>query len=284
MQGFCWTGPDNPSRLSSTWSNKSVLADVHRAGRRLHLGRYITFQTKLNASEHESTMCACRVGDRRACVCLSNPHPSYLTLLSTHKSNNVCCPCINISSIKSSKGINFVLLQLTDRQLHSQPRPLVHWLSSGLTTRHGHANSECKWKHVCQTADFWGRGRPTLALLDVGAAEDGQHSTGLRITPLGLKLNCKCSMFSTWSFGTFISSHCSADQSFSAYTLMLYVTFPPLQKLPLSRFRRVISQRTRQPRSSCSNATPKINICTVSNKRFIFLLTIQKTQAWTALR
>lgn len=47
-----------------------------------------------------------------------------------------------------------------------------------------------------------------------------------------------------------------------------------LQKLSVSGFRRAISQHTRQPWSSCLNATLKINICTVPNKCFNILLSL----------
>lgn len=106
---------------------------MHGDGRRLHFGRYITFQTKLNGSECESTMCACRVGGQGACVCLSKPpypHPSYLTVLSAHRSNNVCRHRINISSIKSSKHAS-VLLCCSSWQTAAW----VHAASHGSCTR-----------------------------------------------------------------------------------------------------------------------------------------------------
>lgn len=118
---------------------------------------------------------------------------------------------------------------------------------------------------VCQTADLWGRGRLTLALLDASAAGEGKSSVVLKITSelqvlLGLLLvpiprQISAFLVELWSF--------------------LWLFFHRiLQKLSVSGFRRAISQHTRQPWSSCLNATLKINICTVPNKCFNILLSL----------
>lgn len=210
------------------------------AGRRARGGQASTFCPLHNISDKaqwewawKHHVCVQDRGVKEHVFVCPPPHPSYPTVLSAHRSN-VCCHRINISSIKSSKrgSISFCCSSWDGQLLGCmQPRILhegslsVVWAAQ--TTRQAHANSEYKWDHVCQTADLWGRGRLTLALLDVGAAKEGKHSVVLKITSSWLKLNCKRSILSTWSFGTFSSSHSSADQSFSGWTLMLFAPFLP---------------------------------------------------------
>lgn len=182
-----------------------------RGGRRLHFGRYITFQTKLNGSECENTTCVCRVGGQGACVCLSKPpprpHPSYLP---GHRSNNVCRHRINLPSMKSSQhaSISFwlQLMRQTAAWVHAATAPACGKAASlsVVWTRQAHANSECKWDHVCQPADLWIYGWTVV-----------QRRKG--------SFQCLRSRLYGWNwtaspFWIFMRSHSWADQAFPGWT------------------------------------------------------------------